>query len=558
MKMPSAATTAGIYISDGARTPAKEYQDGTVQVSVADGAPGVDGKAADGVLLTSSKYEATGLVVSNGHYRLGGGKDYYTVYSDIGKDYLGTSTSTGKDKLGSFNSVLLLTLGDKVPKDANTGSSGVDADNQSEVDIDNVYLQVDGAQRYVDSTFAGAKTVINDSYLVGTGNAGKLTSDIKVPFSNEALLISGWSRTNFSVSHSTTYYFNSTVVAEGWAALSTDACGGDGLDLYAYNTTAKALNGGYGTYADFGCRVWLYGSTLASAEIGAIISKSGTIHLLDGAAVDRAVLAYNKGKTTTSPSILTGGRNALMIHAPDMRGEGIGAVDYGHFFARNSTLSTDRRLSSSFDYATYGDAVKKYVDYISGDVILVKSTSADIELDNTKLESYNGVLFHTVLNSDRMGNYLAAGDNQKTKPDGSLIVKPITLGLSNLSASGALLHDDYQRNLEVKLAAASLTGKIVQGTFESWKALWDGKGVATANWLKDKNWSGSNTLTVALDAKSRWTVTDTSTLTGLDIAEGAQLAAAKGQRLVMTVDGVETPIAPGHYQGKIVISPKAG
>ncbi|MGC3983067.1 MAG: hypothetical protein QM808_17575 [Steroidobacteraceae bacterium] len=558
MPVQGAHANAAIYISGGVRVTAKEYSANEVSIAVAKGAKGVSGTQADGVLLSSTQYDANGVVVADGAYEVGGAKDYYTVYSNPAANYIGTSVKSGAAKLGEYNSVLLFNLNSDVASTAKTGSSAVDADNKAVVNIDNVYMQVDGSQRYVDSSYASSKTIVNDSYLVSTGNAGKRTNDIRGPFSNQALFISGNARTNFSIGASDTYYFNSTVIAEGWAALSTDSSTGDGMDLYAYNTTAKALNGGYATYADFGCRVWLYGSTLESAEVGAIIAKSGTINVLDGGAADASTLAYNKGKTTKAGTTLTGGRNALMIHAPDMMKTGIGAVDYAHFSAKNSTLATSKKLVSTFDYATYGDEAKKYVDYISGDIILLKSTSANIDLDNATMNSYNGVLVHSVLNSDNMSNFLAAGDNQRVNASGAALVKPISVNMANMSTSGDILHDDYHRNMEVRLTNTSLSGKIRQGTYNSWKQLWTEKGAAKANWLPNDSWSGTNSLSVTLDAKSTWTVNAASSLSALTLVQGAKLVAPKGYQLTMTVNGVQTAIAPGSYKGDIVITPKAG
>lgn len=55
-------------------------------------------------------------------------------------------------------------------------------------------------------------------------------------------------------------------------------------------------------------------------------------------------------------------------------------------------------------------------------------------------------------------------------------------------------------------------------------------------------------------AGSSWLVEQTTALPGLVIGEGATLAAPAGKSLTLTVDGVETPIAPGRYAGKVVLS----
>ena len=548
---------AAIYISDGERLTEQEYTGTKVAVEVAKGAKGISKTAADGILLTATDYEANGIVVAGGTYTIGGEKDYYTLIPNVDNHYVGTEVAAGFDA-GSdynFNSVLLFGLDADVPADAKTGSCAIDAANDGEVlYLENVYVQVDGAQRYASSTFLDATTVVNSSYLVTTGNVGGFTDSIALPFSNEALLISGAARTNFTIGTSHTYYYNSTVIAEGWASLSTDASTGDGLDLYAYNTKAYALNGGYGAYADFTCRVWLYGSYLEAAEVGGILSKSGEIYVFDGASATEDILAYNTGATTSEGSHVKAGRNALMVHAPDMGGEGLPAVDHGTIRVVKSTLETSDELESTFGYGIYGEDVLAYINYIKGDVILVKSTSATIALEEATLKSSNGVLFHTVLNSDRMGNFLAAGDNKAKNEENKLIVQPVTLSLSNMSAEGNILHDDYQRNMLLELTSTQLQGRINQGTHKSWTSLWAEKGITEAYWLPNEAWSASNELSVRIDGRSRWVVTGSSAMTSLIVEKGATISAPPGHQLTMVVNGKEVPVSPGRYEGKIVLT----
>jgi len=53
---------------------------------------------------------------------------------------------------------------------------------------------------------------------------------------------------------------------------------------------------------------------------------------------------------------------------------------------------------------------------------------------------------------------------------------------------------------------------------------------------------------------STWVVNEATSLTGLTIAGGV-MKAPEGYTLTMTVDGIETPILPGSYRGKIVVTP---
>ena len=547
---------AVFYISNGKEVKENQVKNASISVSFAKDASKISNTSADGFVMTSSDYNTTGFVVKDGTYKIGGDKDYYTVIPNIENNYLGTKLAGKFDPNSNynFNSVLLFELDKNIAKDAKTGSSAVEAANDGEVlFIENSYLQVDGAQRYVSSTFGDATTVVNDSYLVSTGNANGFTEDLPLPFSNEALLISGSARTNFTISTSHTYYNNSTVIAEGWAALSTDASSGDGLDLYAYNTKAYALNGGYATYADFTCRVWLYGSYLEAPEVGGIISKSGEIYVMDGSSATNDVLKYNTGTTTTKGSHINAGRNALMIHAPDMMGEGLSQVDHGILNVKKSRLETTNELKSTFDFSTYGKEVNEYVNYITGDVILIKSTSATINLEEVELQSSNGVLFHTVLNSDKFGNFLKAGDNEAKDKDGKLLVKPILLNLKDMSAKGDILHDDYHRNMELHLMNTELKGKIDLGSFERWEKLWEDKGITKAKWLGDDVWQGKNELSVSLDGKSKWEVTETCLISQLVIADGASIKASNGKTLKLLVDRKEVPLKAGTYNGEILL-----
>lgn len=243
-----------------------------------------------------------------------------------------------------------------------------------------------------------------------------------------------------------------------------------------------------------------------------------------------------------------------MLHAPDMMGEGVSAANTATLEVYNSTLKTSTDLVSTKDYSDYSDGVAAYVSYVTGDAILVKSTSADITLDKATVDSFNGVILHTVINGDSMGNWLAAGENES--------VDPVSLTMTDMQAKGDILHEDYQRDMDVVLSDASLEGAIVQGTFDSWVALWEDMGYALDDaetesyyWLPDSSWDGSNDLSVTLDGKSTWTVTETSTLSSLTLGDDAVIKGMKGQNVVMTVDDVETDIVPGTaYSGAIVLS----
>lgn len=502
-----APTEAAIVITDGAENPDMEYEPGAYGDLISQ----QDGEIViDGLELKNGDYGFNGLVV------------------------------TGESSVVRLQKATIRLGVDSPAADGDTGGAATNIDSGATLYISDSHLIVDGAARYVTASYNDATLIVNNSIVESTGSNAN-TAEVSEPFSNEALLISGTARANFSIGATKTYYFNSTCMAEGWAALSTDSATGDGLDLYAYNTDGIAENGGYSTYADTNCRVWLYGSRMSAAEIGCIISKSGRIHVYDSDAAGNEIMTYNEGETVHEDSSILGGRNAVMIHAPDMMGQGLWAADCGTFTAENTAIGTTQELVSTKDYNDYGEAVGAYIDYVSGSDFLIRSTSASIDLKNVTMESYNGTLVHTVLNADSMGNFLAPGDGDQ--------VNPIAVTMTDMDVTGDIRHEDYQRKMTVELQNTTLTGNIVSGTMEDWNSTWAQYG--DVNWVVDDSFDTVYGVDMTVGENAVWNVTGQSSLRGLTLAEGAVLCGVDE----ITLDGEPITPEPGsEYIGDIVIS----
>ena len=80
----------------------------------------------------------------------------------------------------------------------------------------------------------------------------------------------------------------------------------------------------------------------------------------------------------------------------------------------------------------------------------------------------------------------------------------------------------------------------------------DGTGEYT---FRNCNYAGAEATGAAANFTdgSVWTVTHDSYLSSLTIGTDASVQAEDGHDLVMTVNGAETPLAPGTYEGEIVI-----
>ncbi len=110
------------------------------------------------------------------------------------------------------------------------------------------------------------------------------------------------------------------------------------------------------------------------------------------------------------------------------------------------------------------------------------------------------------------------------------------------------------KNLSVTMENARVTG-VISAAGQAYR---DGvTRITEENRLEMSNvrqWAQApvnNGVCVSLDGGSVWTVTGESFITALRLAPGAVLTAPAGGTLAMTVNGADTPIAPGTYAGVI-------
>ncbi len=108
----------------------------------------------------------------------------------------------------------------------------------------------------------------------------------------------------------------------------------------------------------------------------------------------------------------------------------------------------------------------------------------------------------------------------------------------------------------VNFSGTDFTGSFAAGNDGLWDGeigYIDGTGAYT---FRNGNYTGADAAGAAASFTdgSVWTVTHDSYLSALTIGDGAAVKAADGQTLSMTVNGVQTPIAPGTYEGEIVIT----
>ena len=519
-----AAATTIFTISEDGLTIDEEAGDYVLTGEVGD-------KEAAGINLTINSFSANGFKVTGGDYTIRDSVITANVTEDVDPN------ATGGYCAGVSGGMLTL-----INCDFTNNGKGGRAGNYT-----------------VDAESEGTLVVIN-SNIIQTGLTGDpegYTADIADPPSNAALSISGYARANMSYGRSHTYYYGSYVETEGWAAMSTDSAN-NGFSFYSYDSIGKGLKGGYGTYADTSIVDWFYASVLSGAEIGAILSNNGEIHMLNGADASEEALEFLPEDYEVSEgylerdggNLVEAGRNDFQLHSPDMMGSGAGSDYHAVVDLYDTRIVTSEELDANATlvdwYEDYGPALGEYIDFVKGANFLVKSTGSYITLHNVTAESYSDTLLQTVLNSDSMSRY-AHADNDMTG-------KGTELTIADSEIQGDVKHFDYQRNCVVTLDHSTWSGAYVTMDKDAWDALWseECKEDSYCYWILDPEtyFTGEGmTAALVIDADSVWNVTGDSCIDILTVEEGGTINGT------VTVNGEEIdPAAGGTWEGEILVT----
>ena len=116
---------------------------------------------------------------------------------------------------------------------------------------------------------------------------------------------------------------------------------------------------------------------------------------------------------------------------------------------------------------------------------------------------------------------------------------------------------DAPKNLVLDLKSTSLEGIVSSATQhyrEGLKFLEETIREELSNVTQTPAPTVNNGVIVSLDSTSTWTVTGTSYITSLTLAEGAKVTAPAGKTLKLTVDSKDTALSVGTLTGKIVLT----
>jgi hypothetical protein len=287
-------------------------------------------------------------------------------------------------------------------------SAGAMADGGGTLVLKNVRITTNGVISAATACTSGSKLKVYDSTLIANG--GHLPSNYK-PVIGPGMMeppaplgLSGTARTCLTLNNSASYFYNSTIIADGWGALSTDIAM-DHVYLEANNCDIWVRGSGYGAYADWNCKVVINDSRMEVGTYAGIVAGPGEIYFNNLEAISDG--------------------NGAMIHSV-MRSD---PSEIGILEIRGGKIVSE-------------DAV-----------ILVKSANADITLVDSRLTSKKGVLIHSVVNPDPYATKLEGREVTGIRAT----FKEITLG-------GDILHEDSQRTMSLVFMDARMAGAIQNAT----------------------------------------------------------------------------------------------
>ena len=378
----------------------------------------------------------------------------------------------------------------------------------------------------------------------GTGDL----NNMEVPW---MLGLIGDCRATNALGGTATTWTDSTIVAHDWGALSTDSLGsaydagsrsGGHVALTTRNSYIATLYSGYGAYADGGAVDRFYDTTFDVADVALIMTGTG--------------------EGTFDGCYVNAGSNAVMVHAGG--GGVINAV--GSLFRVGGTafLIKDSKMTVNIENSWF------FFDGTAAfDPTLAAAYGLDLDDPIFDCETYDRALYNdlTATNIVKVQHNADAGSGSDAAQE------PVVVNVTSSALEGNFLNtcadvltvttymmgnevtkDRPARSLELNLTDSSVTGAISLGA-DSWDSH---ELVTVSGGVNDFQYASATTLGFFSDGEhglaltmenSVWNVTEDCYLTRLTLDENSSIDG------IMTVDGEAVAIAPGTYEGEIVVSP---
>jgi hypothetical protein len=368
--------------------------------------------------------------------------------------------------------------------------------------------------------------------------------------------------TNLLGNNSVAAYVNSSVFSETWGALSTDS-GSDCTLVTVNSVVGQTGNDGYGTYVIGNATEYLLGTQFDVGSYASIFT-GGTATYGDSDPATVAALNSSLGLGLTSaelgalrsqPTVVNSRRFGFMAH------QGTNTLTITGGTIVNSPHATFLNKGQQWGISVDGG---KGARLNPGDGVLVQV----IDNDDPGPVVVNGVLENAGVYTQPTGEPTKDATFDVTvahATDSVLSFNDIKLdgnfynGLAGGPSSGAGGPGPGPAtglNLVLNFAASGVTG-IITSTLATHFV----DTITAANWWELGAVSNvaqpaiNNGVIVSLAGGSRWTVTGTSYLTALSLDATSSVAAPRGKKVTMTVDGTVTAITAGaSYTGAIVLT----
>lgn len=506
-----------------------------------------DEKGMTGVSIKSENNLFGGILIDGGKYEI---KDLNVELNGYGGDDFsgkGTALVVSGDADVTVDGLKVLNKGVIRSAVLVTGDANVTVKNSEIV----AYGGSDDEQRQVSSVIRGM-----------TG----------VPW---VLGLSGNNRATNLLTRGTVTYENSSIKAERWGALSTDGpaapekYGEFSITLLTKNCEVEVFGeSGYGSYAigaghnifenttfkvpdyalvianEFASADFIAGTKVSSKRFGVLWhqNQGGLLKLKEATFNTEMSTFLLKGcypRIEVEKSVLNA-KNGVILQLMDSDDPGLGknevAVD-------NVTV---QKVSGH-------DVTKaNYHDLIMFNTINLENYCTDAQA-SFKDMAINGDFYNATTNAIAVGS--VSDPNQEMPP----MPEPGGPGPGDGDFAPPEMKSTpstcYPINLILSFEKVDLTGVISAATAKhNVKTITKACLIELGQVANTPCKAVNNGVVASFDKDSKWVVAGNSYLTGLNLEDGAIVAAPAGKSVVMTVNGVNTPITAGSYSGDIVVS----
>ncbi|MCF0228471.1 MAG: hypothetical protein HUJ76_02095 [Parasporobacterium sp.] len=279
--------------------------------------------------------------------------------------------------------------------------TGVSARKGAIVTIKNAVINGYGRSRFCTTAETGSSMYVYDSVLWSHGQPwGDGYEPITEPMATPpaALLIEGNSRAHCTMTNSSSYFYDSKIICDGWGALSTEGAEGY-VYLEANDCDIIATRRGYGTYADPDCHVVFNRCSFDVADMSIILAGKSDAH-------------FNE-------CVCDNGSYFALVHNVNGTPEEVGELEI-----------TSSQIHSS------------------GPVIFCRSENVEINVSRSELSSDEGIIIRSEENDD------PARTIPSDHPYG------IRASFKEMKLEGDIIHEDPARDMYITLEKAYLIGTV--------------------------------------------------------------------------------------------------